>query len=105
MVVLALLLYFKENQKADETLKAKREEIEGELPRMVATMEQELKASRNVIGMLERFKGNAGPALTGELDILLADMRSSNYDTIRGKTELAHAVRCGTWIDWCPSRG
>ena len=80
VVVLALLLYFKENQKADETLKAKREEIEGELPRMVATMEQELKASRNVIGMLERFKGNAGPALTGELDILLADMRSFNYE-------------------------
>ena len=79
-VVLALLLYFKEGQKADEKLKAKREEIEGELPRMVATIEQELKASRNVIGMLERFKGNAGPALTGELDILLADMRSSNYE-------------------------
>ena len=80
VVVLALLLYFKEGQKADEKLKAKREEIEGELPRMVATIEQELKASRNVIGMLERFKGNAGPARTGELDILLADMRSSNYE-------------------------
>lgn len=80
VVVLALLLYFKEGQKADEKLKAKREEMEGELPRMVATIEQELKASRNVIGMLERFKGNAGPALTGELDILLADMRSSNYE-------------------------
>lgn len=80
VVVLALLLYFKEGQKADEKLKAKREEIEGELPRMVATIEQELKASRNVIGMLERFKGNAGSALTGELDILLADMRSSNYE-------------------------
>lgn len=80
VVVLALLLYFKEGQKADEKLKAKREEIEGELPRMVATIEQELKASRNVIGMLERFKENAGPALTGELDILLADMRSSNYE-------------------------
>ena len=80
VVVLALLLYFKEGQKADEKLKAKREEIEGELPRMVATIEQELKASRNVIGMLERFKGNAGPALTWELDILLADMRSSNYE-------------------------
>lgn len=80
IVVLALLLYFKEGQKADEKLKAKREEIEGELPRMVATIEQELKASRNVIGMLERFKGNAGEALTGELDILLADMRSSNYE-------------------------
>jgi len=80
VVILAVLLYFKESQKADERLKAKREEIEGELPRMVATIEQELKASRNVIGMLERFKGNAGPALTGELDILLADMRSSNYE-------------------------
>lgn len=80
VVILAVLLYFKESQKADERLKAKREEIEGELPRMVATIEQELKASRNVIGMLERFKGNAGPALTGELEILLADMRSSNYE-------------------------
>ena len=80
VVVLAVLLYFKETQKADEKLKAKREEIEGELPRMAATIEQELKASRNVIGMLERFKGNAGPALKGELDILLADMRSSNYE-------------------------
>ena len=80
VVILAVLLYFQEIQKADEKLKAKREEIEGELPRMVATIEQELKASRNVIGMLERFKTNAGPALTGELDILLADMRSSNYE-------------------------
>lgn len=80
VVVLAVLVYFKESQKADEKLKAKRDEIEGELPRLVATIEQELKASRNVIGMLERFKQNAGPALTGELDILLADMRSSNYE-------------------------
>ena len=80
VIILTLLLYFQETQKADEKLKAKREEIEGELPRMVATIEQELKASRNVIGMLERFKTNAGPALTGELDILLADMRSSNYE-------------------------
>lgn len=80
VVVLSVLVYFKESQKADEKLKAKRDEIEGELPRLVATIEQELKASRNVIGMMERFKENAGSALTGELDILLADMRSSNYE-------------------------
>lgn len=80
VVILAVLTYFKESQKADERLKAKRDEIEGELPRLVATIEQELKSSRNVIGMLERFKENAGPALTGELDVLLADMRSSNYE-------------------------
>ncbi|MBR0596403.1 secretion protein F [Sinanaerobacter chloroacetimidivorans] len=80
VVILAVLTYFKESQKADERLKAKRDEIEGELPRLVATIEQELKSSRNVIGMLERFKENAGSALTGELDVLLADMRSSNYE-------------------------
>lgn len=80
VVILAVLMYFKESQKADERMKAKRDEIEGELPRLVATIEQELKASRNVIGMLERFKVNAGSALTGELDVLLADMRSSNYE-------------------------
>lgn len=80
VVILSVLLYFKESQKADEKLKGKRDEIEGELPRFVATIEQELKSGRNVIGMLERFRENAGTALTGELDILLADMRSSNYE-------------------------
>ena len=80
VILAAVLVYFKEIQKADEKLRAKRGAIEAELPRMVATIEQELKASRNVIGMLERFRGNAGDALTGELDILLADMRSSNYE-------------------------
>lgn len=80
VAILAVLVFFKESQKADERLKARRGEIEGELPRMVATIEQELKASRNVIGMLDRFKTNAGTDLTGELDILLADMRSSNYE-------------------------
>lgn len=80
VILAAVLIYFKEIQKADEKLRAKRGAIEAELPRMVATIEQELKASRNVIGMLERFRGNAGDALTGELDILLADMRSSNYE-------------------------
>ena len=80
IVILAVLLYFKETQRADEKMKAKQEEIEGELPRMVATIEQELKATRNVVGMLERYRINAEPALRGELDILLADMRSSNYE-------------------------
>ncbi len=80
VIILSILTYFQESQKADERLKAKRDEIEGELPRLVATMEQELKASRNVIGILERFRLNAGEWLSGELDILLADMRSSNYE-------------------------
>lgn len=80
LVFMAVMVYFKETQKADEKLKSKRGQIENELPRFVATVEQELKSSRNVLGMLENFRKNAGPAFAGELDVLAADMRSSNYE-------------------------
>lgn len=80
LAFMAILLYFKEIQKADERLKVKRGEIESELPRFVATVEQELKASRDVLSILENFKHNAGPAFAGELDVLAADMRSSSYE-------------------------
>lgn len=80
LVFLAVLVYFKETRKADEQLKAKREQIERELPRFVATIEQELKSSRDVLSILEHFKKNAGVAFAAELDIVTADMRSSSYE-------------------------
>lgn len=80
LVILAVLTYFKEIRKADERLKAKRDQIEGELPRFVATVEQTLKSSRDVLAMLENYKKNAGPAFVRELDVLTADMRSSSYE-------------------------
>lgn len=80
MVLLAVLVYFKESRKADEQLKVKREQIESELPRFVATIEQSLKSSRDVLSILENFKKNAGAAFASELDIVTADMRSSSYE-------------------------
>ncbi len=80
VVLLAVLLFFKEIRKADEQLKVKRDQIEGELPRFVATIEQTLKASRDVLAMLETYKKNASSAFAQELDILTADMRSSSYE-------------------------
>jgi len=80
LIILAILTYFKEIRKADEQLKAKRDQIEGELPRFVATIEQTLKASRDVLAMMENYKKNAGPAFVWELDVLTADMRSSSYE-------------------------
>ena len=70
LIILAVLTYFKETRKADEQLKAKREQIEGELPRFVATIEQSLKASRDVLAMLENYKKNAGTDFAHELDVL-----------------------------------
>jgi tight adherence protein C len=80
LLFLAVLVYFKEIKKADEKLSAKREKIEAELPRFVATITQELKASRDVLAILENFKKNAGKDFANELDILTADMRSSSYE-------------------------
>lgn len=80
LLFLAVLVYFKEIKKADEKLSAKREKIEAELPRFVATITQELKASRDVLAILENFKKNAGGDFANELDILTADMRSSSYE-------------------------
>ncbi|BCJ96363.1 hypothetical protein acsn021_39320 [Anaerocolumna cellulosilytica] len=77
---LAIAIYFQESKKADKKLSAKRERIESELPRFVATITQELKASRDVIGILEHYKKNAGEAFCYELDVLTADMRSSSYE-------------------------
>jgi len=80
LIILAVLTYFKEIRKADDQLKDKREQIEGELPRFVSTIEQTLKASRDVLAMMENYKKNAGPAFAHELDVLTADMRSSSYE-------------------------
>jgi len=80
LMFLSIIIYFKEIRKADEILKIKKEKIEVELPRFVATITQELKASRDVLSILENFKKNSGEDFTDELDILTADMRSSSYE-------------------------
>lgn len=80
MFLLAVLVYFKETGRGDEQLRKKREQIESELPRFVATIEQSLKSSRDVLAMLENYKKNAGAAFVLELDIVTADMRSSSYE-------------------------
>jgi len=80
LLILAILTYFKTVQGADEKLKAKREAIESELPRFVATITQELKASRDVLGIIDNYKRNAGDMFAAELDILAADMRSGSYE-------------------------
>lgn len=81
ILILAVLMYFKEIRKVDEALSDKRGKIEQELPRFVATITQELKNSRDVLTMIENFKNSAGEEFESELDILTADMRSSSYES------------------------
>ena len=80
VLVLAVLVYFKEYQKADKIIEARRDEIEGELTRFVLNIEQELHSNRDVLSMLENFKKNTTPLFADELGITCADMRSGGYE-------------------------
>lgn len=81
MVALAITVYFKEIRRADELVRSSREHIEFELPRFVATLTQDLKASRNVVSILESYKQNAGDIFKRELEVTIADMKSGSYES------------------------
>jgi hypothetical protein len=81
VLFLAVAIYFKEIRSAEDAVKERREDIEYELARFVATLTQEFKASRNVLTILETYKLNAGPSFKKELEITVADMKSGSYES------------------------
>ncbi len=76
---IAIYTYVAEGKKLTRKIRKKREAIEYELPKLVATIEKTLLHSRDVLLMLQSYSKNAGPALKDELDITIADMQSGNY--------------------------
>lgn len=86
-LVMGIAVYFSESGKAEKTVKKRRQEIEYELPRFVATIAQELMASRDILAMLETYQKNAGSALKNELAITTADMRTGNYEAALTRME------------------
>ena len=100
LVLLGVMVYCRETRKAEEMLREKREQIEGELYRFASTITQELKNSRDVLSMLEHYKENAGAMFRKELDIVCADMRSGSYEAALtrfeariGSAQLSDVVR------------
>ena len=80
VLILAFVLYKKEVKSVSRRIRAKREKIEYELPRLVSNIEKTLSHNRDVLYMLESYAANAGPELKHELDITVADMKSGNYE-------------------------
>ena len=78
--VIGVLVYFSESTKAEKMILLRRQEIEYELPRFVATLTQELKASRDVLSILETYQKSAGRAFQNELGITIADMKTGNFE-------------------------
>lgn len=80
VLFLAVFLYRMESKSVGKRIRAKREKIEYELPRLVSNIEKTLAHNRDVLYMLESYAPNAGPELKHELDITVADMKSGNYE-------------------------
>ena len=80
VLFLAVFLYRMESKSVSKRIKAKREHIEYELPRLVSNIEKTLAHNRDVLYMLESYAQNAGPELKHELEITVADMKSGNYE-------------------------
>lgn len=99
IVFLAVAVYFKEQKRADEIVQQRREEIEAELPRFVNTIEQELRASRDVLNILKSYQRNAGScheAGTGNHDCGYGIRQQRKTHSPAGEPDWKyHAVRCG----------
>lgn len=99
-IFLAIALFFKDYRSAEEAVAKKREAIEIELPRFVATIAQELKSSRDILRMLETYSRHADDSLEHQLLMTIADMKSGNMETALlrletriGSTMLSDVVR------------
>ena len=80
VLFLSVFLYRMETKSVSKRIRAKRERIEYELPRLVSNIEKTLAHNRDVLYMLESYAQNAGPELKHELEITVADMKSGNYE-------------------------
>lgn len=80
-IFIALVAYFQSGLRLEHIYNTRRNEIEYELPRFCATITQEIKNSRDVLGLLERYVGVSGKGIKQELEVTIADMKSSNYES------------------------
>lgn len=84
-IVLALLIMAYALMKQRDVLSArarkKERMISQELPRFVRTISRSLQRDRDLYNVLAAYRKVSGSALGGELDILMAEMKSGNIQT------------------------
>jgi len=87
IILIAVLVYFKEYMAVGNKIKARRKRIEYELPRFVSSIEKTMQHSRDVIYILDSYKEIAGEDMKREIDITVADMRSGNVEVALTRLE------------------
>lgn len=87
VILIAVLIYFKEYTAVSNRIKERRKRIEYELPRFVGSIEKTMQHSRDVIHILEAYKEIAGEDMKREIDITVADMKSGNIEVALTRLE------------------
>ena len=87
VLLIAVIVYFKEYQAVSVKIKSRRQKIEYELPRFVSSIEKTMQHNRNVVYILESYKDTAGEELKAELEITIADIRSGNAEVALTRLE------------------
>lgn len=100
LLILAILKFVQEKQKVGDKIKAKRKQIDMDLPRFVYSIAHELKSNHDVLTIFERHKDSFSPEFGNEIAITIADMRTGNYEAALqrlegriGSTNLSEVVR------------
>ena len=80
-VVLAVALYGRSSDEANQRLKEKDAEVKRELPKFVSTIVVALKSEKNIVKIVEAYIKDAKPALRSDLEVLLSQMSTGNIET------------------------
>ena len=99
--IIPFALVYSEIQKADKLMKKHRDSINAELPDFVSTLANELRHNHDIVRIMTAYLETAGSALSHELRITIADMKTSDH--ISALQRLADRVNTKNMHDICRS--
>ena len=99
VMLLGIMLFFKERQADREKLKKINGKILDELPRFVRTYNNSLKSSKDILKFMERYRKIAGDDFKYDLDILITDLKTGNTeDALQRFDERVNIPQLSTFI-------
>ena len=80
VIMLGVILYFKERQAVTDKLKKINGHILEELPRFIRTYNNSLKSSKDILRFMEKYRKIAGCEFKYDLDILITELKTGNTE-------------------------
>lgn len=79
-VILSVVIFFQKIKNLEENIKKRNDEIITEFPMFIRNFSYSLEATRDIVGIIDRYRSVAGGHFKEELDLLITDMKTGNYE-------------------------